>query len=62
MGKVPLQNTSPWSHMRTVEEASNAVSRWPEWKRERKLFSSNESNEVSEKKEKMIENRRAARA
>jgi len=39
MAKVPLQNSSPWSHMKTVNEASSAVSKWPEWKRERQLFS-----------------------
>jgi hypothetical protein len=39
MAKVPLQNVSPWSYRKTVEEASSAVSKWPEWKRERQLFS-----------------------
>ena len=39
MAKVPLQTSSPWSHMRTVKEASTTVSKWPEWKRERQLFS-----------------------
>lgn len=39
MAKVPLQNNSPWSHIRTVEEASCTVSKWPAWKRERRLFS-----------------------
>ena len=39
MAKVPLQNVSAWSHMKTVAEASTTVSKWPEWKRERQLFS-----------------------
>jgi hypothetical protein len=39
MAKVPLQNMSQWSHWKTVEEASKTVSTWPEWKRERQLFS-----------------------
>lgn len=39
MAKVPLQNISAWSHMKTVEEASSTVSKWPAWKRERQLFS-----------------------
>jgi len=48
MAKVPLQNTSAWSHMRTVEEASNTVSKWPEWKRERQLFSPEKQEENKE--------------
>ena len=39
MAKVPLQNISALSYIKTVEEASSAVSKWPEWKRERQLFS-----------------------
>ncbi len=39
MPKVPLQNTSLWSHRKTVEEASCTVAKWPEWKRERQLSS-----------------------
>ena len=39
MAKVPLQDSSAWSHMKTVSEASNVVSKWPQWKRERQLFS-----------------------
>ena len=39
MPKVPLQNISLWSHKKTVEEATHAVSKWPAWKRERRLFS-----------------------
>jgi hypothetical protein len=39
VAKVPLQNISAWSHMKTVEEASSTVSKWPEWKRKRQLFS-----------------------
>ena len=46
MAKVPLQNVTAWSYIRTVEEATTSVSKWPEWKRERQLFSreSRESN------------------
>ena len=62
MAKVPLQNSSAWSYMKTVEEASNTVSKWPEWKRERQLFSSERSKEVGEKEEKSTEHRKAASA
>jgi hypothetical protein len=55
MAKVPLQNTSAWSHMKTVEEASSTVSKWPQWKRERQLFSTEysggDSDQVEESKE-----------
>jgi hypothetical protein len=52
MAKVPLKNVSPLGYMKTVEEASNTVSRWPEWKRERLLFSSECSTETSKTTEK----------
>jgi hypothetical protein len=47
MAKVPLQNESAWRHMKTVDEASNTVSKWPGWKRERQLFSSEPNGEES---------------
>jgi len=51
MARVPLQNISAWSHMKTVEEASSTVSKWPEWKRERQLFSPECSGENSDEVE-----------
>jgi hypothetical protein len=60
MAKVPLQNSSAWSYMKTVEAASSTVSKWPEWKRERKLFSSGEPKDCENKNDKMTEQRNAA--
>lgn len=50
MAKVPLQNSSGLSYMKTVEAASDTVSKWPEWKRDRQLFSSDEPKDVAGKK------------
>lgn len=60
MAKVPLQNISAWSHMKTVEEASNTVSRWPEWKRERQLSSPYCAKESSDRGQKQKENRKSS--
>ena len=60
MAKVPLQNISAWSHMKTVEEASNTVSKWPEWKRERQLFSTECKGENSDQVENRKENRKSS--
>jgi hypothetical protein len=62
MAKVPLKNVSPLGYMKTVEEASKTVSKWPEWKRERLLFSSEGSTEISGTTEKPKENRKSASA
>jgi len=60
MARVPLQNISAWSHMKTVEEASNTVSKWPKWKRERQLFSPGSKGENSEQVEKCKEEGQSA--
>jgi hypothetical protein len=52
MAKVALQTVSAWSHMKTIEEASSTVSKWPEWKRERQLFPAERKEENSEQEEK----------
>jgi hypothetical protein len=62
MAKVPLKNLSPLGYMKTVEEASITVSKWPEWKRERLLFSTKCSGETSVTTEKPKENRKSASA
>jgi len=48
MPKVPLQNISLWGHKKTVQEATHAVSKWPAWKRERRLFSEEVQGDNSE--------------
>jgi hypothetical protein len=60
MAKVPLQNTSAWSHMKTVEEASSTVSKWPAWKRERQLFSQECKRENSSQKKNSKEDFKSA--
>jgi hypothetical protein len=59
MAKVPLQNMSGWSCKKTVDEASGTVSRWPEWKRERQLFTRECENKHSKRSEKCEENRKS---
>lgn len=48
MAKAFLQNVSAWSHMKTIDEASKTVSTWPEWKRDRQLFSGDDQQENAE--------------
>ena len=44
MARVPLQTNSPLSYIKTVDEATTKVASWPQWKRERLLFSSSSSS------------------
>jgi len=60
MPKIPLQNSSAWSHIKTVREASSSVSKWPEWKRERQLFSSECKAENSDHAKENGEDRKSA--
>lgn len=62
MAKVPLRNVSPLGYMKTIEEASKSVSKWPEWKRERLLFSSERCGEIAKTTESPKETRKSATA
>jgi len=33
LDKTPLKSRTAWSHLRTLKQASEVVSSWPEWKR-----------------------------
>jgi hypothetical protein len=62
MAKVPLKNVSLLGYMKTVEEASATISKWPEWKRERQLFSLKCEVESSPMASASKESRKAASA
>jgi len=50
LDKTPLKSRTAWSHLRTLKQASEVVSSWPEWKRTavvfRNKFSSKETPET----------------
>ncbi|HWZ44292.1 MAG TPA: hypothetical protein VNW97_12510 [Candidatus Saccharimonadales bacterium] len=52
MANIPLKNTSGSIFLKAIEEAADAISNWPNWKRDAVIFTKTaDRQEVKEKRQ-----------